>query len=478
MQQTNSLISRACALASEEAKVKFGEEEKLPEEMREMEGDKVRGKEEERNGEEQEKGSKVKRERRKAGKKAKSERKNSNQEKEERGEQNEEGKKEKRTKRKEEKESEEKPTENDTKRPKKSKGEKEKEEVINADDNERETLTLRPPAPTDRVIFMLRERWEVSSFIFLGVTLWTDLPPPRSDERESTKKAKAKAKAKEEEEEDDPTKYMTDFKKIRVCDGEMLSLSSYSALHNADTEWLSREIQKAERDSPSKYIVVLSHHPPISFGVTDPSSPHTTSPFGLSSPLHLNPDLFRSQVILWCHGHTHYSNDLIIPLKKEGSMVLSASDPICGAVRVVSNQLGYPRESPSHTRFSPSLSLPLSFGGISIWVAAYCGDAARIDAMISQFPSEINFRWHKEQTPLIAACSLGQSAPTVLRILQSEGVDLSAKDADGKCALTYVREIIHRKKNSKFGKEILEALRERGVSMEDAASTTSQCRVM
>lgn len=105
------------------------------------------------------------------------------------------------------------------------------------------------------------------------------------------------------------------------------SVEAHKEAHQADLEWLNREISSISCSEPSRKVVVLTHYCPlISKNVVDPKHRHSNISSGFMTDLS-GEFCWKQEVIkLWAFGHTHFNCDF--------------QDAETGK-RVVSNQRGY-----------------------------------------------------------------------------------------------------------------------------------------
>ena len=92
--------------------------------------------------------------------------------------------------------------------------------------------------------------------------------------------------------------------------------------HSDHVQWLSYAIAEAEKDG--KLVIVLTHHAPTFKGTSAPKYENSLITSVFATDLEY---MFKSPIVVWSYGHTHYSNDVLI-----------------NNVRICSNQLGYPDE--------------------------------------------------------------------------------------------------------------------------------------
>lgn len=115
---------------------------------------------------------------------------------------------------------------------------------------------------------------------------------------------------------------MNDYKSITSW-----SVSKNNRVHRDDLAWLESQLYEACIDC--KKVVVLTHHAPTRRGTSAPK--YCGNEFSTSFSTHLE-HLFKLPVIVWAHGHTHYSGDQNV-----------------NGVRLVSNQYGYNDEGKDET---------------------------------------------------------------------------------------------------------------------------------
>lgn len=162
----------------------------------------------------------------------------------------------------------------------------------------------RQDARGTNVHILERDILDVGGIRVLGCTLWTDyalLGTDRVDEARNWAK-----------------RSLADHGLIRRDSGQFFTPDHAAESFAASTHWLDQQIAAAERP-----LLVVTHHAPTAA---------TVAPFYQgkisNASFHSNADhLIRPPVRMWVHGHTHHNAELM----HQG-------------VRIISNQLGYPRE--------------------------------------------------------------------------------------------------------------------------------------
>ena len=113
-------------------------------------------------------------------------------------------------------------------------------------------------------------------------------------------------------------KYMNDFYKIFLSDGQPLTPTQTITLHQIYKDNLTTWFE----NNLSGTRVVISHHAPV----INPNTKHKHSPLQPAfNSLDMLPLIEQYQPALWVYGHTHECDDQMI-----------------GETRVMSNQSGYP----------------------------------------------------------------------------------------------------------------------------------------
>ena len=162
----------------------------------------------------------------------------------------------------------------------------------------------------DNVIFLQRKQFVYKDYLFLGCTMWSNIPIEYHYEFK----------------QDYP-----DFKQIKKHNPKIMC-----KLHEQDKKWLQTTL---EENKENKNIIVLTHYAPM-FNI-----PHlyrfqnNISQFMFSSDLR---DMFK-YVNLWCYGHTHADTESHTYLVEGYNTVFA------------SNQHGYPEAI--RYKFKPDFSI-------------------------------------------------------------------------------------------------------------------------
>lgn len=143
----------------------------------------------------------------------------------------------------------------------------------------------------------------------LGCTAWTDY---RLYGGERAPQAMRQARER-----------MYDHQRIGFGPGAVFQPEDALALHGRARTWLARELAKPFDGE----TIVVTHHAPSDRSIEPRFQGDALSPAFASDLAAL---MARHEPALWVHGHTHHNVDYRI-----------------GATRVVSNQWGYPSETPS-----------------------------------------------------------------------------------------------------------------------------------
>lgn len=172
---------------------------------------------------------------------------------------------------------------------------------------EESTETLRsfaakysqPTSDRGAFVFLDRSSYDLTpSLTILGCTLWTKLA---------------------ESELDILSWSLTDFKRIQG-----FNPAAYHAAHLRDLEWLNRTVLDISSSAPDKRLIVLTHHPPLTQGTSDPRFKDSLTNSAFSTNLSKEPCWTSRNVVFWACGHTHYNCDF----ERDGK-------------RVYTNQRGY-----------------------------------------------------------------------------------------------------------------------------------------
>lgn len=154
---------------------------------------------------------------------------------------------------------------------------------------------------TEQVRLLDCSEYRHGNFRFLGTTLWTDfLLFGEAARQEAMRESEA---------------LLSDYKRIRMPDGQLLRATDTAQLHAEQAAWL----RQALAEPFAGQTVVITHMAPSMRSVPEKFSTSLASA-AFASPL----DDLVAQADLWVHGHTHDSFDYTI-----------------GKCRVVCNPCGY-----------------------------------------------------------------------------------------------------------------------------------------
>ncbi|KXS20457.1 hypothetical protein M427DRAFT_28177 [Gonapodya prolifera JEL478] len=138
-----------------------------------------------------------------------------------------------------------------------------------------------------------------------GCTLWSHVPDARKDIS---------------------ARRLADFWNIKGW-----SVERCNERHEEDKAFLVQEIARAQKDG--KRLVVVTHHAPMTEGVSDPQ--YQGSELSCCFSTDLKAMVAGAPVAVWMFGHTHWNIDVTLSGGEGGRT---------GTTRVVANQRGYPRE--------------------------------------------------------------------------------------------------------------------------------------
>lgn len=158
-----------------------------------------------------------------------------------------------------------------------------------------------------RYKFLHNQRVKVGDILFIGSTLWSDIPA------EYAPIAKAS---------------MNDYSHIYTSSGR-LTPEDVTKMHGAAVKFIERSITFAK--SRKLRCVLLTHHKPTRESTVPITRYCYESDLGR---------ILRAPIVLAAYGHTHVHADRTV-----------------GGVRIYSNPCGYPRE---HTKFEPAAIVNLS----------------------------------------------------------------------------------------------------------------------
>jgi len=173
------------------------------------------------------------------------------------------------------------------------------------------------------VRYLQRTRFVYQDLVFLGATLWTEIPTT-------------------------PETYnlywrmVNDYKKISILDLETgykrgLEPKDSTAIHHKDREWISTELSNPA--NAGKRVVVFTHHSPTGINSKVPHMREPDHPLKYLDFTDLRPLILThtGKLAVWGFGHTHHS-----------------SSQVLGKTQIVCNCLGYIRTGESSESFSAS----------------------------------------------------------------------------------------------------------------------------
>jgi predicted phosphohydrolase len=128
--------------------------------------------------------------------------------------------------------------------------------------------------------------------------------------------------------EKDIANCLNDFKLIKNW-----NVKTHNIQHIIEKQFIKIEINKAKIEN--KKILIITHHSPTHNKTSSPEYEDSNLTTAFSSNL----DYLFSEKMIWCYGHTHFSNSQIIQNTK-----------------LLSNQRGYPREE---TKFNIAFTFEL-----------------------------------------------------------------------------------------------------------------------
>lgn len=160
------------------------------------------------------------------------------------------------------------------------------------------------------LFFLDRRTCELNGVRFLGCTLWSGFDLYGAD-RADAYMAVAK-------------RSINDYWMIYGKGGKRLEPRDTLKLHQTAVRWLDAELSKPFDGK----TVVVTHFAPHRGCVPPQYEGSEMSPYFVTDLSRL---MKKHQISVWCHGHTHTNNDFLAE----------------GGCRVISNQLGYPKEQAS-----------------------------------------------------------------------------------------------------------------------------------
>lgn len=180
------------------------------------------------------------------------------------------------------------------------------------------------------IYFLEKSRFELNGVRFLGCTLWSGFDLYGADKTEAYMAVAKRG--------------INDYWMIHARGGKRLEPRDTLKLHRTAVRWLDAELAKPFTGK----TVVITHFAPHRDCVAPQYEKSDVSPYFVTDLSRL---MEKHQIDVWCHGHTHTNTDFWVPWKK---------DPwgAEGSCRVISNQLGYPREQ-ADIGFRPDLVIEL-----------------------------------------------------------------------------------------------------------------------
>jgi predicted phosphohydrolase len=172
------------------------------------------------------------------------------------------------------------------------------------------------------VKYLQRTKLEYQDLVFLGTTLWTEIPLTPDIVYRQYKY------------------FINDYRKIQLIDPttqtrRLLDPKDTTAMHLRDKAWIEGELMEAQKQG--KTAVVLTHHCPIGINTRCEKMRDEQNSIEYLDYTDLR-ELMRKfeNILVWGFGHTHHS-----------------SSQIFGTTQIVSNCLGYVRNGEKDTNFDP-----------------------------------------------------------------------------------------------------------------------------
>ena len=167
---------------------------------------------------------------------------------------------------------------------------------------------LRKPAREHPELFFLdRSTCELNGVRFLGCTLWSGFDLYGADKADAYMVVAKRS--------------INDYWMIYGKGGKCLEPRDTLKLHQTAIRWLDAELSKPFGGK----TVVVTHFAPHRGCVPPQYEGSEMSPYFVTDLSRL---MKKHQISVWCHGHTHTNTDFLAE----------------GDCRVISNQLGYPKE--------------------------------------------------------------------------------------------------------------------------------------
>jgi len=196
-------------------------------------------------------------------------------------------------------------------------------EYYNGQIDEVDTLIHAIAGKFPNVQYLQRTKLEYQNLVFLGTTLWTEIPKtPESVYQEYWTK-------------------ISDYRKIKMIDPTTqqprgIEPKDTTEMHYRDRAWIESELTEAQKQG--KMAVVLTHHCPIGFNTrcADMRLEKTLQYLDYTDLRPLLQKFNQSNLLVWGFGHTHHS-----------------SSQLFGKTQIVSNCLGYVRLDENDVNFDP-----------------------------------------------------------------------------------------------------------------------------
>ncbi|ELR17492.1 Ser/Thr phosphatase family superfamily protein [Acanthamoeba castellanii str. Neff] len=173
----------------------------------------------------------------------------------------------------------------------------------------------------DKLMFLDRTavRLDKEGVWLLGCTLWTHIP---------------------ESEGAEASRMVNDYYNIK------LSVDDTNAFHEEELNWIKEQVDRITAQHGDDRIVVLTHHAPTPNSVNPAHHCLDASAF---TDLEAYIKAHTPPIAAWAYGHTHWCSRTTLEGERGG--------PGC---QVVSNAMGYPRETIPHFDITYALALPSS----------------------------------------------------------------------------------------------------------------------
>lgn len=165
----------------------------------------------------------------------------------------------------------------------------------------------KPAWEQSGVFFLERSAFEINGVRFLGCTLWSGFDLYGADKADAYMAVAKRS--------------INDYWMIYGKGGKRLEPRDTLKLYQTAVRWLDAELSKPFDGK----TVVVTHFAPHRGCVPPQYEGSEMSPYFVTDLSRL---MKKHQISVWCHGHTHTNTDFLAE----------------GGCRVISNQLGYPKE--------------------------------------------------------------------------------------------------------------------------------------